>query len=144
MLHTMWPRWVLLRGRSMGALRRLYHGDKVATVGSRPDSSSPAYQESYDRMKALVTELQEKAERISFAAGRRSVFPAPPSSRRLHSDCSGRGRDDAYSVRGALCLISQSGDAGKMEAPGPDAGSCNQGSSSSGSTDLCAASMGAV
>ncbi|KAG8598522.1 hypothetical protein GDO81_002638 [Engystomops pustulosus] len=44
MLHTMRPRWGLLRGRCMGSLRRLYHGDKVATVGSRPDSNSPAYQ----------------------------------------------------------------------------------------------------
>ncbi|XP_073526606.1 methylcrotonoyl-CoA carboxylase beta chain, mitochondrial-like [Phyllobates terribilis] len=72
MLLTMWPRWALLRGRSMGSLRRLYHGDKVATVGSRPDSSSPAYQESYDRMKALVTELQDKAERISLGGGEKA------------------------------------------------------------------------
>ncbi|KAM4049213.1 methylcrotonoyl-CoA carboxylase beta chain, mitochondrial [Anomaloglossus baeobatrachus] len=72
MLHAMWPRWALLRGRSMGSLRRLYHGDKVATVGSRPDCSSPAYQESYDRMKALVTELQEKAGRISLGGGEKA------------------------------------------------------------------------
>ncbi|CAJ0921678.1 unnamed protein product [Ranitomeya imitator] len=32
-----------------------------------------------------------------------------------------RGRNDAYSVRGALCLISQC-----RETPGPDAGSCKQ------------------
>ncbi|CAJ0934529.1 unnamed protein product, partial [Ranitomeya imitator] len=62
-------------------------------------------------------------------AGRRSIFPAGASifPASLLSDCSGRGRDDAYSVRGALCLISQSRDAGKMEAPERDAGSCNQG-----------------
>ncbi|CAJ0920621.1 unnamed protein product [Ranitomeya imitator] len=47
-----------------------------------------------------------------------------PSSRRLHLPgvCTltvqVKGRDDAYSVRGALCLISQSRDAGKMETPG--------------------------
>ncbi|CAJ0960003.1 unnamed protein product [Ranitomeya imitator] len=57
---------------------------------------------------------------------------AAPSSRRLHLPgvCAltvqVRGRDDAYSVRGALCLISQRRDAGKMEAPERDAGSCNQ------------------
>ncbi|CAJ0950366.1 unnamed protein product [Ranitomeya imitator] len=42
---------------------------------------------------------------------------AAPSSRRLCAlTVQVRGRDDAYSVRGALCLISQSG-----ETPGPDA-----------------------
>ncbi|CAJ0954529.1 unnamed protein product [Ranitomeya imitator] len=50
---------------------------------------------------------------MAWAAGRRSIFPASISALTMQV----RGRDDAYSVRGALCLISQSG-----ETQGPDAG----------------------
>ncbi|XP_053331455.1 methylcrotonoyl-CoA carboxylase beta chain, mitochondrial [Spea bombifrons] len=71
MLHTMWPRWALLRGASMGSLRRLYHGEKVATIGSTPDNS-PVYQESYEKMKELVTELKERAERIRLGGGEKA------------------------------------------------------------------------
>ncbi|OCU02370.1 hypothetical protein XELAEV_18008133mg [Xenopus laevis] len=69
MLHTVRPSTGLLRLYSMGCLRRLYHGDKVATIGSKPDSNSPAYQESYERMKALVTELKERAQKIRLGGG---------------------------------------------------------------------------
>ncbi|CAJ0935819.1 unnamed protein product [Ranitomeya imitator] len=52
---------------------------------------------------------------------------AAPSSRRLCAlTVQVRGRNDAYSVRGALCLISQS-----RETPERDAGSCKQESSNS-------------
>ncbi|KAE8635971.1 hypothetical protein XENTR_v10002799 [Xenopus tropicalis] len=69
MLHTVRPSAGLLRHGSLGCLRRLYHGDKVATIGTKPDSNSPAYQESYDRMKALVTELKERAQKIRLGGG---------------------------------------------------------------------------
>ncbi|CAH2296887.1 methylcrotonoyl- carboxylase beta chain, mitochondrial [Pelobates cultripes] len=69
MLHTVCPRWGPLRAGIAGSLRRLYHGDKVGSIGSRPDCSSPVYQESYENMKALVTDLKEKAETIRMGGG---------------------------------------------------------------------------
>ncbi|RMC22401.1 hypothetical protein DUI87_00715 [Hirundo rustica rustica] len=57
-----------LPGRCLRLLRPLltrgYRGEAVAAVGSRPDAGSALYQENYERMKALVTELQEQAEKI--------------------------------------------------------------------------------
>nr|XP_014352339.1 PREDICTED: methylcrotonoyl-CoA carboxylase beta chain, mitochondrial [Latimeria chalumnae] len=66
MLQTLRFRFRPLRSQTLraAALLRFYHGDKVATVGSQSDFNSPLYQENYERMKALVTELKEKAELI--------------------------------------------------------------------------------
>ncbi|KAH0628045.1 hypothetical protein JD844_008715 [Phrynosoma platyrhinos] len=58
------PRGAASGAAAAAAFRRGYHGDKVATVGSQPDASSSLYQENYERMKALVTELQQKSEKI--------------------------------------------------------------------------------
>ncbi|XP_048450879.1 methylcrotonoyl-CoA carboxylase beta chain, mitochondrial isoform X1 [Rhincodon typus] len=52
-----------------GPRPRRYHGDKVATVGSEPDTNSDLFQENYERMKALVTELNERAEKIRLGGG---------------------------------------------------------------------------
>ncbi|XP_042307449.1 methylcrotonoyl-CoA carboxylase beta chain, mitochondrial isoform X2 [Sceloporus undulatus] len=62
------------RGAAAGAFpfRRGYHGDQVATVGSQPDAASSLYQENYERMKALVTELQQKSEKIRLGGGEKS------------------------------------------------------------------------
>ncbi|KAM3845106.1 methylcrotonoyl-CoA carboxylase beta chain, mitochondrial isoform 2-T2 [Vipera latastei] len=54
------------------ALGRAYHGDKVATVGSQPEVASPFYQENYERMKALVTELKRQSEKIRLGGGEKS------------------------------------------------------------------------
>ncbi|KAJ7335832.1 hypothetical protein JRQ81_013773 [Phrynocephalus forsythii] len=64
----------LLRGSRAGsvALCRAYHGDQVATIGSRPDTSSSVYQENYERMKALVKELQQKSEKIKLGGGEKA------------------------------------------------------------------------
>ncbi|KAG8456456.1 hypothetical protein GDO86_002295 [Hymenochirus boettgeri] len=72
MLHSVRPRLGLLSHCSVRCLRRLYHGDKVATVGSKPDTNSPSYQESYEKMKTLVTELKAKAEKIRLGGGEKA------------------------------------------------------------------------
>uniref|UniRef100_A0A8C3ERT6 methylcrotonoyl-CoA carboxylase n=1 Tax=Corvus moneduloides TaxID=1196302 RepID=A0A8C3ERT6_CORMO len=65
-----------LPGRCLGLLRPLlargYRGEAVAAVGSRPDAGSALYQENYERMKALVTELQEQAEKIRLGGGEKA------------------------------------------------------------------------
>ncbi|XP_048705879.2 methylcrotonoyl-CoA carboxylase beta chain, mitochondrial isoform X2 [Caretta caretta] len=58
--------------RPAATLARAYHGDRVAAVGSQPDAGSPLYQENYERMKALVTELQELAEKIRLGGGEKA------------------------------------------------------------------------
>uniref|UniRef100_A0A8C0HA06 methylcrotonoyl-CoA carboxylase n=1 Tax=Chelonoidis abingdonii TaxID=106734 RepID=A0A8C0HA06_CHEAB len=58
--------------RQAATLSRAYHGDRVAAVGSHPDAGSPLYQENYERMKALVTELQELAEKIRLGGGEKA------------------------------------------------------------------------
>ncbi|KAG9488065.1 hypothetical protein GDO78_007718 [Eleutherodactylus coqui] len=69
MLHTMRPRWGSLRG-SIGVLRRLYHGDQVAAVGSRPDSSSPAYQVANYNPQHALTGGGEKARTLHTSRGK--------------------------------------------------------------------------
>ncbi|XP_030322966.1 methylcrotonoyl-CoA carboxylase beta chain, mitochondrial isoform X2 [Calypte anna] len=65
--------WRLLRGAAASPpLTGGYHGEAVAAVGSRPDASSALYQENYERMKALVTELQEQAEKIRLGGGEKA------------------------------------------------------------------------
>ncbi len=45
MLHYVRPVVSLIRSRSVNAaVSRLYHADKVATVGSQPDSQSLVFQ----------------------------------------------------------------------------------------------------
>ncbi|XP_012520077.1 PREDICTED: methylcrotonoyl-CoA carboxylase beta chain, mitochondrial [Propithecus coquereli] len=41
-----------------------YHGDSVASLGTKPDSSSAIYQENYEQMKALVNQLRERVQHI--------------------------------------------------------------------------------
>nr|XP_008533618.1 PREDICTED: methylcrotonoyl-CoA carboxylase beta chain, mitochondrial [Equus przewalskii] len=43
---------------------RAYHGDRVSTLGTRPDPGSAVYQENYEQMRALVGQLHERAQRI--------------------------------------------------------------------------------
>lgn len=42
LLQSLRPSTAFIRSR--GALSRLYHADKVATLGSQPDTQSPEYQ----------------------------------------------------------------------------------------------------
>lgn len=44
----------------------------MATIGSSVDTNSSVYQESYERMKALVTELKERAEKIRLGGGEKA------------------------------------------------------------------------
>ncbi|XP_028646034.1 methylcrotonoyl-CoA carboxylase beta chain, mitochondrial [Grammomys surdaster] len=44
--------------------QRAYHGDSVARLGTQPDSGSSTYQENYEQMKALVSQLHERAQYI--------------------------------------------------------------------------------
>ncbi|KAL6043868.1 hypothetical protein STEG23_011824, partial [Scotinomys teguina] len=43
---------------------RAYHGDSVARLGTQPDSGSSTYQENYEQMKALVSQLHERAQYV--------------------------------------------------------------------------------
>ncbi|XP_061198705.1 methylcrotonoyl-CoA carboxylase beta chain, mitochondrial isoform X2 [Neopsephotus bourkii] len=61
--------WQLLRAAPPG---RGYRGEAVAAVGSPPDAGSTVYQENYGRMKALVTELQQQAEKIRLGGGEKA------------------------------------------------------------------------
>uniref|UniRef100_A0A671Q001 methylcrotonoyl-CoA carboxylase n=1 Tax=Sinocyclocheilus anshuiensis TaxID=1608454 RepID=A0A671Q001_9TELE len=54
------------------AVSRLYHADKVATVGSQPELHSPVFQENYERMQALVKELKDRAEKIKLGGGEKA------------------------------------------------------------------------
>ncbi|XP_069348888.1 methylcrotonoyl-CoA carboxylase beta chain, mitochondrial [Eulemur rufifrons] len=55
-----------LRSRPRAAVARLraYHGDSVASLGTKPDSSSAIYRENYEQMKALVNQLHERMQHI--------------------------------------------------------------------------------
>ncbi|XP_066844548.1 methylcrotonoyl-CoA carboxylase beta chain, mitochondrial isoform X1 [Anser cygnoides] len=65
--------WRLLRRAAAAASpARAYRGEAVAAVGSRPDAGSALYQENYERMKALVKELQEEAEKIRLGGGEKA------------------------------------------------------------------------
>ncbi|XP_020854145.1 methylcrotonoyl-CoA carboxylase beta chain, mitochondrial isoform X2 [Phascolarctos cinereus] len=55
---------VLLPSCAAAPRLRSYHGDAVAALGSQIDTGSALYQENYERMKALVSELHERAEHI--------------------------------------------------------------------------------
>lgn len=44
--------------------QRAYHGDSVARLGTQPDSASSTYQENYEQMKALVSQLHERAQYV--------------------------------------------------------------------------------
>lgn len=54
-LQTFRPAVAFLRGRS--AICRLYHAEKVATLGSQPDTQSPVYQVGQSRSLGLELQL---------------------------------------------------------------------------------------
>ncbi|XP_061043875.1 methylcrotonoyl-CoA carboxylase beta chain, mitochondrial [Eubalaena glacialis] len=70
--------WAALRlalrpcARAAAPAPRAYHGDSVATLGTQPDSSSAIYQENYEQMKALVNQLQERAQNIRLGGGEKA------------------------------------------------------------------------
>ncbi|XP_057597449.1 methylcrotonoyl-CoA carboxylase beta chain, mitochondrial [Hippopotamus amphibius kiboko] len=72
----MWAalRLVALRpcARAAAPAPRAYHGDSVATLGTQPDSSSAIYQENYEQMKALVSQLHERAQNIRLGGGEKA------------------------------------------------------------------------
>ncbi|XP_067838857.1 methylcrotonoyl-CoA carboxylase beta chain, mitochondrial [Heptranchias perlo] len=73
MLHAPKLRLCLPRARAWAAPRpRGYHGDKVVTVGAEPDTNSALFQENHERMKILVTELNERAEKIRLGGGEKA------------------------------------------------------------------------
>ncbi|XP_003785944.1 methylcrotonoyl-CoA carboxylase beta chain, mitochondrial [Otolemur garnettii] len=51
---------------------RSYHQDSVASLGTRPDSSSAIYQENYEQMKALVNQLHARAQHIRLGGGEKA------------------------------------------------------------------------
>ncbi|XP_046521585.1 methylcrotonoyl-CoA carboxylase beta chain, mitochondrial isoform X1 [Equus quagga] len=51
---------------------RAYHGDRVSTLGTRPDPGSAVYQENYEQMRALVGQLHERAQRIRLGGGEKA------------------------------------------------------------------------
>uniref|UniRef100_A0A671PZ61 Methylcrotonoyl-CoA carboxylase beta chain, mitochondrial-like n=1 Tax=Sinocyclocheilus anshuiensis TaxID=1608454 RepID=A0A671PZ61_9TELE len=72
-LHYVRPVVSFIRSRSVNAaVSRLYHADKVATVGSQPELHSPVFQENYERMQALVKELKDRAEKIKLGGGEKA------------------------------------------------------------------------
>ncbi|KAM5264706.1 methylcrotonoyl-CoA carboxylase beta chain, mitochondrial isoform 2-T2 [Ctenodactylus gundi] len=62
----MWAlRWALRPcARAAVPGTRSYRGDPVATLGTPQDAGSATYQENYEQMKVLVSELQERARRV--------------------------------------------------------------------------------
>ncbi|KAJ8263013.1 hypothetical protein COCON_G00154700 [Conger conger] len=58
--------------RVPATLSRLYHGDRVATLGSQQDVQSPLFQENYERMKTIVQELKDRADKIRLGGGEKS------------------------------------------------------------------------
>ncbi|XP_078420394.1 methylcrotonoyl-CoA carboxylase beta chain, mitochondrial [Cetorhinus maximus] len=73
MLHARKLRLCFPRARAWAArVPRGYHGDKVATVGSEPETNSALFQENYERMKILVAELNERAEKIRLGGGEKA------------------------------------------------------------------------
>ncbi|XP_066887212.1 methylcrotonoyl-CoA carboxylase beta chain, mitochondrial [Kogia breviceps] len=58
--------------RAAAPALRAYHGDSVATLGTQPDSSSSIYQENYEQMKALVSQLHERAQNIRLGGGEKA------------------------------------------------------------------------
>ncbi|TRY89092.1 hypothetical protein DNTS_004567 [Danionella cerebrum] len=73
LLHYARPAVSLIRSRGVNAaVSRLYHADKVATVGSLPDTQSTVFQENYERMQALVQELKDRAEKIKLGGGEKA------------------------------------------------------------------------
>ncbi|XP_061413920.1 methylcrotonoyl-CoA carboxylase beta chain, mitochondrial [Lethenteron reissneri] len=59
-------------GASRAAWPRLYHGDVVATIGSAPDTTSATYQENYENMQSLVTEMKERVEKVKQGGGEKA------------------------------------------------------------------------
>ncbi|XP_067665387.1 methylcrotonoyl-CoA carboxylase beta chain, mitochondrial-like [Haliotis asinina] len=60
------------RTRCWHVMRRKYHVDEVAPIGSQPDISSLEYQDNYVRMKALVEELKQNVGRICEGGGQKA------------------------------------------------------------------------
>uniref|UniRef100_A0AAY5L623 Methylcrotonoyl-CoA carboxylase beta chain, mitochondrial n=1 Tax=Esox lucius TaxID=8010 RepID=A0AAY5L623_ESOLU len=73
LLQTVRPWWSLIRCRGLPVPTiRQYHGDRVAAVGTQPDTQSHEYMENYERMKSLVDELKERSEKIKLGGGERA------------------------------------------------------------------------
>ncbi|XP_073091424.1 methylcrotonoyl-CoA carboxylase beta chain, mitochondrial isoform X5 [Manis javanica] len=51
---------------------RAYHWDSVATLGTQPELGSAVYQENYEQMKALVSQLHERAQYIKLGGGEKA------------------------------------------------------------------------
>ncbi|XP_055488154.1 methylcrotonoyl-CoA carboxylase beta chain, mitochondrial [Leucoraja erinacea] len=66
--------WLWLSRARVWALPRArgYHGDRVATVGTEPEAGAALFQENHERMKILVTELNERAEKIRLGGGEKA------------------------------------------------------------------------
>ncbi|CAJ0963341.1 unnamed protein product, partial [Ranitomeya imitator] len=94
------------------ALIFLYRKKHFPLRGNNHPSSKAEPVEPDDETENIYTDLDANTTRWQ-TAGRRSIFPASICALTVQV----RGRDDAYSVRGALCLISQSG-----ETPGHQQG----------------------
>ncbi|KAG9355158.1 hypothetical protein JZ751_001871 [Albula glossodonta] len=73
-LHTLKASLCLLRctRRAPVGVSRLYHGDRVATIGSQPDEQSSLFQENYERMKTIVQELKDRADKIKLGGGEKA------------------------------------------------------------------------
>lgn len=72
---AMWPALrAALRpcARAAAPAPRCYHGDAVATLGSAPDAASAVYQENYEQMKVLVTQLHERVRAIKLGGGEKA------------------------------------------------------------------------
>ncbi|XP_052335850.1 methylcrotonoyl-CoA carboxylase beta chain, mitochondrial [Oncorhynchus keta] len=73
LLQTFRPWLTLLRCRGLPvATTRLYHGDRVAAVGTQPDTQSAEFTENYERMQVLVDELKGRSEKIKLGGGERA------------------------------------------------------------------------
>uniref|UniRef100_A0A8C7LYU5 Methylcrotonoyl-CoA carboxylase beta chain, mitochondrial n=1 Tax=Oncorhynchus mykiss TaxID=8022 RepID=A0A8C7LYU5_ONCMY len=73
LLQTFRPWLTLLRCRGLPvATTRLYHGDRVAAVGTQPDTQSAEFAENYERMQVLVDELKGRSEKIKLGGGERA------------------------------------------------------------------------
>uniref|UniRef100_A0A4W4G9H1 methylcrotonoyl-CoA carboxylase n=1 Tax=Electrophorus electricus TaxID=8005 RepID=A0A4W4G9H1_ELEEL len=67
-LQTLRPAVLFIRSRS--ALTRLYHADKVATLGSQPDVQSPVYRVGQERKPQQARSGGEKARTLHTSRGK--------------------------------------------------------------------------
>ncbi|XP_072173518.1 methylcrotonoyl-CoA carboxylase beta chain, mitochondrial-like [Diadema setosum] len=64
---------LLFRRRNIQLMRRCYHAEKIATIGTPADKNSQQYKENFEQMKNLASELKSTVSKIAQGGGERSI-----------------------------------------------------------------------